>query len=139
MESAMKESSKNTLNQLGEIFEVIETVLDEWNSPGNLKFPDLMAMISAKTNWNEKYIKEIDPVIRLFIRRSPDYEAMRGAHGGIQRVTDKQKKEELKALKDQAKKQVHAEINTKIATREVLLPDPEGNPDYLEHDFFSDV
>lgn len=111
----MSEIIQATLDRLAEIFTVTDEVLNDWTGEANLQFPVLLGMIAVKMNWDEKQVREADPLIRFYIRNNPDWYVTRGAHGGIMRNSDKQKKELAKANKDVIKKQMQAIIDAKVA------------------------
>jgi hypothetical protein len=111
----MSEVIQTTLDRLAEIFTITDEVLNDWTGENNLQFPVLLGMIAVKMNWDEKQVREADPLIRFYIRNNPDWYVTRGAHGGIMRSSDKQKKELAKANKDAIKKQMQAIIDAKVA------------------------
>jgi hypothetical protein len=111
----MSEVIQAALDHLAEIFTITDEVLNDWTGENNLQFPVLLGMIAVKMNWDEKQVREADPLIRFYIRNNPDWYVTRGAHGGIMRSSDKQKKELVKANKEAIKKQMQAIIDAKVA------------------------
>jgi hypothetical protein len=111
----MSEVIQAALDRLAEIFTITDEVLNDWTGENNLQFPVLLGMIAVKMNWDEKQVREADPLIRFYIRNNPDWYVTRGAHGGIMRSSDKQKKELAKANKEAIKKQMQAIIDAKVA------------------------
>lgn len=103
------------LNELGELFDMTDQALTEWTGEGNLQFPALLLTMAAKLNWSDKQMREADPFVRKYVRSHPDWHVTRGAHGGIMRASEKQKKEAAKVAKDLAKKQLQEAIDAKIA------------------------
>lgn len=101
------------LDNLMSLFKSTDEVLNEWTGDGNLQFPVLLTMMAVKLNWNEKQIREADPLIRYYIRNSPDWYVTRGAHGGIMKASEKQKKEAVLAAKEAAKASMKAAIEAK--------------------------
>lgn len=110
-----KEVSKNIIDELVPMFEATDAALDSWTGDGNLQFPVLLGMIAVQFNWNEKQVREADPLIRMYVRRHPDWHVTRGAHGGIMKSSDKQKKDADKLAKEVAKKQVMDAIEAKVS------------------------
>lgn len=110
----MNDIVQSTLEKLSVVFAVTDEVLNEWVSDNNLQFPVLLGMIAIKMNWDEKQVREADPLVRFFVRNNPDWYVTRGAHGGIMRATDRQKKELAKTNKDAVKKQMQAIIEAKV-------------------------
>jgi len=104
---------QKALDSLVEVFEKTENSLNEWSGTGNLQFPVLLGMVAGKLNWNEDQVRKGDPLVRYFVRIHPEWYVTRGAHGGIMRTADRQKKEALKAAKSSAKDQIKAVIEAK--------------------------
>lgn len=112
---------KNVLDELDKLFQATEESLNEWKGDGNLQFPVLLKTLTVKLNWDEKQSRENDPVVRLYVRKHPDWHVTRGAHGGIMRTEEKQKKEAVKSAKDTAKAKMQAAIEAKTAS--TIVPD----------------
>lgn len=128
----MNENIDSVLKQISVIFNSTDEILCEWNGDGNLQFPVLLKMLADKMNWDEKQIREADPIIRFYIRRNSDWHVTRGAHGGIMRASDKQKKDFSKIAKDSVKKQMQTALDAKVAA--VLNNKPED----ITEDIFID-
>lgn len=105
----------------GELIDATDAALSEWTGEGNLQFPVLLGMMAVKNNWNEKQVRRADPFVRDYVRLHPDWHVTRGAHGGIMRMSEKQKKEAAQQAKDLAKKQMRDAIEAKVDT---VQPDP---------------
>jgi hypothetical protein len=105
----------NTLEDLRALYEHVEVVLSEWKGEGNLQFPTLFGMLASKLNWDEKAVRENDPIIRFYIRKHPEWHVTRGAHGGIQRVSDREKKLAAQKAKASHKEDLKAAIAAKVA------------------------
>jgi len=101
---------QNALEKLKPTFEVIEQCLNEWNGEGCLQVPALIASVSIKLNLDEKQMREVDPLVRFYVRNNSNYIVTRGAHGGIMRVSDKIKKDSERAAKEAIKAQLKAKI-----------------------------
>jgi len=121
----MNNSIQTTLDELTTIFNTTDEVLSEWNQPTNLHFPVLMGMIAVKLNWDDKQLREADPIVRFYVRKHPDWYVTRGAHGGIMRVADKQKKEDARLAKSTIKEQLKAAIEAKVT--QVPVPTMSDN------------
>ncbi len=111
----MSDIIQDVLDKLVPVFSATEQTLEEWKGEGNLQFPVLLGMMAVKLNWNEKQVRENDPLIRYYIRNNPNWYVTRGAHGGIMKASDKQKKEASKIEKENAKAQMKAAIDAKAA------------------------
>src|SRR5271166_2658933 len=105
----MNENIDNVIQQIIPIWKATEEELEQWTSEGNLQFPDLLEKLAANQNWTDKQLREYDPLVRFYVRRHPKFHVTRGAHGGIMRKSDKDKKDLAKTLKESLKKQIQAE------------------------------
>lgn len=115
----MSNTVQAVLDKLAPLFQTTDEVLTEWasgQSEGNLQFPVLLGMMAVKLNWDEKQVRENDPLVRFYVRNNPEWYVTRGAHGGIMRATEKQKKESDKAAKEAARAQMKAAIEAKTAS-----------------------
>lgn len=66
-------------------------------------------------NWDEKAVRLNEPIVRWYVRNNKDWFVTRGAHGGIMRVTDKNKKLNAKVAKETAKADIKALIDSKVS------------------------
>jgi hypothetical protein len=115
----MSNTVQAVLDKLAPLFQTTNEVLTEWAagaSEGNLQFPVLLGMMAVKLNWDEKQVRENDPLVRFYVRNNPEWYVTRGAGGGIMRATEKQQKDAAKAAKEAAKAQLQAAIEAKTAT-----------------------
>lgn len=97
------------------LFQQTDQVLNEWISEDNIQVPVLLGMMAVRFNWNEKQVRENDPFVRFHVRNHPDWHVTRGAHGGIMRKSDREKKEAVRLAKELAKKQMQAALDAKLA------------------------
>lgn len=118
---------QKVLDELVPIFQAADTALNEWTGDGNLQFPVLLGMMAVKLNWDEKQVREADPLVRIYVRRHPDWFVTRGAHGGIMRSAEKQKKEAAKLAKDIAKKQMADAVEAKLAANATAADNKQDN------------
>lgn len=100
---------------------VVDEVLNEWNGEGCLQFPTLLGLISIKLNWNEKQTRANDPIIREFVRNHPNWYVTRGAHGGIMRSSERQKKLDAEVAKKKAKEEINAMLETRAALNNAVV------------------
>ena len=107
------ETTQKVINDLLPVFEATELALNEWKGEGNLQFPILLGMVAIRLNWDEKQVRENDPFIRKYVRNHSEWHVTRGAHGGIMRSSDKQKKESVKLAKEEAKKTIELALQAK--------------------------
>ena len=140
----MNENIDNVIQQIIPIWKAAEEELERWTSEGNLQFPDLLEKLAANQNWTDKQLREYDPLVRFYVRRHPKFHVTRGAHGGIMRRSDKDKKDLAKTLKESLKKQMQeelvqrvAEMSAKLIAKPTLTPvDPD--PEFPDYDLESD-
>lgn len=111
--------------ELTPVWKATNQVLDEWTGEGNLQFPVLLTMIAVRMNWDDKQLRRNDPFVREYVRKHPDWYVTRGAHGGIMRASEKQKKEAAIAAKELAKKQMVDAIEAKAALAKAI-PKPDS-------------
>jgi len=109
------------LNNQIDYLSVVEEILNEWNGEGCLQFPTLMGTVTLKMGWQgkegDKLARSKEPIIREYVRTHPDWHVTRGAHGGIMRASEKQKKEELRLAKEKAKAEFNATLEAEVARK----------------------
>lgn len=106
---------QSTLDQLTEIFTATDAELSAWSGEGNLQFPALISTVAFRLGWNEEEIRKNDPLVRYYVRNHPEWHVTRGAHGGIQRKSEKDKKDATKAAQKVLKDQIKAAIDAKVS------------------------
>lgn len=110
----MNDNINKTLEQLHKIFVSVEEILTAWTEPGNLQVSTLLRKLAVKMNFDEKQIHHIDPFVRFYINNNTNYSIVRGAHGGITRIVDQQKKESMRLAKETVKKTMTDMLEAKI-------------------------
>lgn len=116
----MSDTTTKVFSQLSTIFSATEEALTQWQGEGNMQFPTLLGMLATKFAWTDKQVREIDPLIRYYVRNSDDWYVTRGAKGGIMRNSDKVKKQEALSAKEALKKQMKAKIEQTATMSESL-------------------
>ena len=111
----MTDNINNAIDGLVSIFTAADEELHSYSFNTNLQFPTLMGLLAVRLNWDEKQVRENDPIVRYFVRTHKEFHITRGAHGGIMRMKDKQQKEAAQAAKNAAKEQIRAAIEARIA------------------------
>lgn len=111
----MSDTINSNLEMLRALFQQTDEVLNEWKGEGNLQVPVLLGMMAVRFNWDEKQVRKNDPFVRFHVSNSPEWYITRGAHGGIMRASEKQKKEALLLAKTLAKKQMQEALEAKAA------------------------
>ena len=103
------------------MFQIVDEVLNDWTGEGCLQFPTLMGTVTAKLGWvgkeGEKIARANEPIIRDYVRNHPDWYVTRGAHGGIMRASEKQKKEEARLAKEKARAELTAALEAELARK----------------------
>ncbi len=127
-------------SQLAPLFLVVDEVLNEWTGDKCYQLPMLMMNIKARMNWvgeeGEKQFRAKDPIIRDYIRNHPAWYITRGAHGGVMKRAEKEKKEAAAEAKRiavaEAKKEINAALDAEIAKKAAgtsSIPLDEDNTD----------
>lgn len=111
----MNNNIQNTLDKLVPIFAAVDEVLSAWNGEGCYQFPTLIQALAVQLGWDDETKRKNDPIVRFYVRNHADWHVTRGAHGGIMRAEEKQKKEQAKAAKIAAKEQMKAALAAKVA------------------------
>ena len=111
----MNNNIQNTVDKLVPIFAAVDEVLGAWNGEGCYQFPMLIQALAIKLNWDDEATRKNDPIVRYYVRNHADWYVTRGAHGGIMRAEERQKKEQAKAAKKAAKEQMQAALEAKVA------------------------
>lgn len=111
----MSDVIQSVTDQLVVIFTATEEVLNSYQGDGNMQFPTLMGMLAVKMSWDEKQVREADPIVRYYVRNNPEWYVTRGAHGGIMRASERNKKNQAKAAKDLLKQQMKANLESKLS------------------------
>lgn len=112
---------QNFLGEQAPYLSVVEEVLNEWTGEGCLQFPTLMGTVQLKLGWDEKTARAKEPIIREFVRNHSIWYVTRGAHGGIMRRAEKQKKDAEKAAKEKAKAELTAAIEAEAARKAAAI------------------
>lgn len=120
---------QNFLGEQSPYLAVVEEVLNEWTGEGCLQFPTLMGTVQLKMGWDDKTARAKEPIIREFVRNHSIWYVTRGAHGGIMRRAEKQKKDAEKAAKEKAKAELTAAIEAEAARKAAAAqPAPATTP-----------
>jgi hypothetical protein len=125
------------LDNLKPILNVVDEILLTPRSETCLQVPNLIGMVAIQLNWNEEQIKNNDPLIRAYVRQHPEWHITRGAHGGIMKRSEYQKKEDAKLAKEKATRELKASILAKYTAASkptVVEPIITDDADRLDQD-----
>ena len=128
MTTEIKEYIARLAVEFDQLFDAAEEALNEWeasNVKGNLQFPTLLTTLTVRFNWDEKTMRENDPIIRKYCRKHPKWYVTRGAKGGIMRRSEWDEKNAVKVAKEQAKAKMLEAINAKAQAGSDTAPDSE--------------
>jgi hypothetical protein len=100
------------------IFTFIDAILGNWKDEGCYKLPILLEQLTEEFQWTEEQFLAKDPVVRDYLRNHPVYYVRRGAHGGIGRRAEKNKKDQQLEARKQAKAEVLAAIEAELARKQ---------------------
>lgn len=115
--SNLKDYREQLSAELSELFDATDRAIEEaWTGEGNVQLPPLIVNMAVKCNWDEKTMRENDPIIRKYLRKHPVWYVTRGAHGGIMKREDFEKKNASKIAKEQAKQEMKAMLEAKAVT-----------------------
>lgn len=122
----MNDPADSFLNGLRPTLKLVDEILESWNGEGCYKVPDLIGALSLKLNWDADQARRNDPVIRFFLKDHPMWYVTRGAHGGIMKRADWQKKQFAAAAKQKAKEEIKAALAAKEAQKASSVPSSLG-------------
>lgn len=122
---------ENMINELTSIVTLVETTLTEklTKEGDRMKFVDLLDKIRSANNFDMGKMKNIEPVIRLYIKDYSNFEISRGRDGGVRLKQDsasktqkssKSEKTEKAATQDKTKEEMKALIEKKIAEQKAM-------------------
>lgn len=107
-------AKEKIMSEISELIDATDDALNNWTGDGNLQFPVLLGIIGTKQGWDERQARRADPFVREYVRNHPDWYVTRGAHGGIMKASDQQKKNAAKIAKETVKKQIQEVIDAKV-------------------------
>src|ERR1700723_1490139 len=115
--SLMNKNIQRQVDKLIPIWEATDEILNDWKGDGCLQVPTLISKLAVMFNWDDEQVRKNDPFVRSYVKDHDDWHITRGAHGGIMRRADKDKKDAALALKKAAKEQVEAAAKAKEAQK----------------------
>jgi hypothetical protein len=111
----MSDPVETFLDSQRPILTVVDQMLDEWKSEKLYQVPQLLLNMGARLNWDAKQLRKYDPIVRAYLKDHPVWYVTRGAHGGIMKRDEHDKKEAHKAAKQKATEELKAAIAAKNA------------------------
>jgi hypothetical protein len=96
------------------IFTETDTIINEYSGKDNMKFPDLINLVSIKLAFAPELLPQVDPFIRYYVRSNPEFHTSRGAKGGIERMSVYQARVKAQQAKSEAKKQITELLEAKL-------------------------
>lgn len=134
----MSDPVESFLNEQKPMLKLVDEILDTWSGEGCYQVPALVMSIATKLNWDSDQARRNDPIIRAYLKEHPTWYVTRGAHGGIMRRAEHDKKEALKlakeAAKEKAKQEIRLALATKLSQPTVVVPVPALDSDESEQD-----
>lgn len=113
----MNDPVESFLNEQKPMLKLVDEILDVWSSDGCYQVPALVLTIANRLNWNSEQARRNDPIIRAYLKTHPTWYVTRGAHGGIMKRSEHEKKEAAKLAKEVAKEKAKQEITLALATK----------------------
>ena len=139
----MSDNLQIAMDRLLPVFKATDEVLNEWSGEKCMQFPNLLGMIAIKLNWDEKQIKENDPFVRWYVRSHADWHVTRGAHGGIMKAENKQKKDSDRIAKILAKAEIKAAIESSAALKSAastpVIDNKDSSDSMFDESSFDDI
>lgn len=118
----MSDPVESFLNEQKPMLELVGEILDGWNGEGCYKVPALVLAVAGKLNWNSDQARRNDPLIRAYLKDHPTWYVTRGAHGGIMKRAEHDKKEAAKLAKEKAKQEIALTLAAKMAQQTSPAP-----------------
>lgn len=115
----MTNNIQPSIDFITQVFTTTNTILTEcdWKQTEHYPVAALVTMVSSKVSgMTPQRLKDLDPLVRFFIRDNPDYFIGTGSKGGVQRTADRQAKEVAAAAKAVAKKELQAKLDADTST-----------------------
>lgn len=113
----MNRNIQRQIDKLIPVWNATDEILNDWKGDGCLQVPTLISMLAVKLNWDDEQMRKNDPFVRSYVKDHDDWHITRGAHGGIMKRAEKNKKDAALALKKAAKQQVEAAAKAKVAQK----------------------
>jgi len=109
----MTDPVESFLDNQRPLLKLVDEMLDEWKSETCYQVPQLLLNMGARLNWNSEQLRKFDPIVRAYLKDHPVWYVTRGAHGGIMKRAEHNKKEADKAAKEAAKQALKAQLEAK--------------------------
>lgn len=124
----MSEQVNKMVEEAREIYRATEEALQkDWDQKENLQFPNLLSFVVARLKANPEKASEVDPFMRTFVRKHPDYYVSRGAKGGIMLRSVYEARLNKKAQVEAAKKVLSDQVDATVATTPTVVVGDEVN------------
>lgn len=125
----MSDPVESFLDSQRPLLKLVDEMLEEWKSDSCYQVPQLLLNMGARENWNSEQLRKFDPIVRAYLKDHPVWYVTRGAHGGIMKRAEHDKKEADKAAKEAAKIALKAKIDAAITATPVASPAPTDGQD----------
>jgi hypothetical protein len=123
----MNDPIESFLDSQRPILNLVDQMLDDWKSEALYQVPQLLLNMGARLDWDSKQLRKYDPIVRAYLKDHPVWYVTRGAHGGIMRRNEHDKKEADKAAKLRAKEELKATLEAKAAAAASVQPTGQDN------------
>ena len=109
--------NQNAVDKAMDLWKFVDEALSEYTGTDNLQLPTLMEILMAKMGLDVKQFRKLDALVRFYISEDhPDWVSRRGAHGGVMRRADVQKKAQDILNKMLEKNKLKAVIEAKVSS-----------------------
>jgi hypothetical protein len=111
----MNDPIESFLDSQRSILNLVDELLDGWKIEALYQVPQLLLHMGVRLNWDATQLRKFDPIVRAYLKDHPVWYVTRGAHGGIMRRDEHNKKENDKLTKLRAKEELKATLEAKAA------------------------
>lgn len=123
----MSDPVETFLNSQRSVLKLVDELLNDWKSEACYQVPQLLLHMGARLNWNSDDLRRWDPIVRGYLKDHAVWYVTRGAHGGVMKRAEHDKKEADKAAKLRAKEELKATLEAKAAAQPVSTPADNSN------------
>ncbi len=115
----MNDPVETFLDSQRSILKLVDELLNDWKSEACYQVPQLLLHMGARLNWNSDDLRKWDPIVRGYLKDHTVWYVTRGAHGGIMKRAEHDKKEADKEARRRAKEELKAQLEAKAAAQPV--------------------
>ena len=104
----MKSQIELEIDNCYNVFSLTQEFLNDWVSDKNIQFSKILEFVCVKLSITDALrIKESDNLIRMFVRKHPDWHIIKGNKGGIMRMSKFKDKLAAKVEQNKLKEEIN--------------------------------